>query len=855
MLRLFSIFNRHYIKRSLQFAKSKRYTMGKNKDDMSRKQLRKQDRASKKRKPLRKTVVESVESTKPLVSDGSSASSARREKDTSKNRYKDLSNKSSKYVDPMIEAEERDIARLSKLLGMNSKTDKRAATSKLNKEYEMFEGFGGGFADFLNDLDNLGNRDAEKRTYVDDSDTDEDAVEMQKSRGHIIDDDEQETSDIDLDAKEDEYEDEEEEEDDDDDDDDGDEDEEDVRKQAEWDAFPEEEHDEDDDEVAEDEDEGEAEEADEGSDSYESNDESDDDDNASRGKETYQPVKGEDIYGRPLGQVEETSTKKYVPPAKRARMEAAVAEATEDAKSVRREVNGLMNRLSEQSRDTTVRALKGVFEKNSTTITNNVLKECIMATCANPTQTMTFLIPTYASVICALHFVVGVDVGAHLVENLAVTLHTALGARTDSHSLIGDKLPHNCLLLLIYMYNLRIFNHQLIFDLMELLIGTQSDTKDRLLSEMDAELLVLIFDHCGSQLRSDDPTKLRVAFDVLTAKARHASNARIQFMMDTLTDLKNNKSRRSRSEHEAEVKKLRRWLGGVKTTMGTKSSGDSSLRVGLNDLLTADTRGRWWKAGASWVGNQQENEPELKAMETSQIGHLRGDEEAQLLRIAAKMKLNTGTRKSIFLVMMSSRDVNDAFERLTKMELKGKQDREIVRVISECCGQEKTYNAFYAELATLLCSHNRQFKTTLQFSFWDSFKAFADEGFPDRRAMNLARMMSHLVCSFQLSLSIIKPLDISQLTETTILFLATFFMALFGSDVSDESFESIFDRVATTKDFAIVRDNVLVFLRRYYTGTPKGIDGDTAIKMERRRKAAVSTMEKMSVLDYRGDDE
>jgi nucleolar MIF4G domain-containing protein 1 len=298
----------------------------------------------------------------------------------------------------------------------------------------------------------------------------------------------------------------------------------------------------------------------------------------------------------------------------------------------------------------------------------------------------------------------------------------------------------------------------------------------------------------------------------------------------------------------------------MKTALGTKSSGDCCLRVTLSDLLNADTRGRWWKAGASWAGNQSGGESvdegSGKVKETSIVGNLREDEEQKLLKIAARMKLNTSTRKSIFLVIMSSRDVNDAFERLARMELKGKQDRDIVRVISECCGREKSYNAFYSELANLLCSHNRQFKTTLQFSFWDTFKTFGDEELSDRRAVNLARMMAHLVCSFQLPLSIIKPIDMSQqLSESATLFLATFFMAIFASDVAEDSFQSIFDRVATTKDFAAVRDAVILFLRQYYTGAPKSIEADKAVLMDRRRKLALATMEKMTVLDYRGSED
>lgn len=328
-------------------------------------------------------------------------------------------------------------------------------------------------------------------------------------------------------------------------------------------------------------------------------------------------------------------------------------------------------------------------------------------------------------------------------------------------------------------------------------------------------------------------------------------------MMEALTDLKNNKAKKGKNDGEEERKKLRRWLGGIKTTLGAKSSRDTMLRVSLNDLLHAESRGRWWKAGASWAGVQhEEHSAEKKAKDEveDQFGRLQDEEQKKLLSIAARLKFNTSTRKSIFLVMMSSRDVNDAFERLTRLELKGKQDREIVRVLTECCSQEKTYNAFYSELASLLCAHNRQFKTTIQFSFWDTFKAFSDT-FSDRRAINLARMMAHLVCTFQLPLSIIKPLDMGDLSETTILFLATFFMALFSSDVTDDTFQSIFDRVATTKDYSAVREAVLLFLQRYFTAPPKGISGEKALLMEKRRKQAIKTMEKMSVLDYRKEEE
>jgi nucleolar MIF4G domain-containing protein 1 len=214
------------------------------------------------------------------------------------------------------------------------------------------------------------------------------------------------------------------------------------------------------------------------------------------------------------------------------------------------------------------------------------------------------------------------------------------------------------------------------------------------------------------------------------------------------------------------------------------------------------------------------------------------------------MKFNTATRRNVFVIIMSSRDINDAFERLSRLDLKGKQDREIIRVLVECCGQEKNYNAFYAELCSLLCHHNRQYKTTAQFTYWDFFKSLQDGTVSDRKVINLARLLSHLVISFYLPLAVFKPLDMTTVPNNAVLlFLATFFMSLFSSDMSEEKFQSIMDRVATTKDFAIVRDSLLFFLQKHLADLASNVETQNGKLIEKRRKQAVKILESMNVLD------
>jgi hypothetical protein len=91
--------------------------------------------------------------------------------------------------------------------------------------------------------------------------------------------------------------------------------------------------------------------------------------------------------------------------------------------------------------------------------------------------------------------------------------------------------------------------------------------------------------------------------------------------------------------------------------------------------------------------------------------------------------------------------------------------------------------------------------------------------------------------------------------------------------ISDEDYQNVLDRVATSKDFAVVRDNILFFLQvvsrnvpvagralnfllrgrccwqKYFPAIPKGLPPADAKKMSQRRKMAIRTFEAMSVLD------
>ena len=58
--------------------------------------------------------------------------------------------------------------------------------------------------------------------------------------------------------------------------------------------------------------------------------------------------------------------------------------------------------------------------------------------------------------------------------------------------------------------------------------------------------------------------------------------------------------------------------------------------------------------------------------------------------------------------------------------LQGAAEREIVRVLVDCLGQETTYNPYYADVAVKLCNFHNRFKFTFQLALWDEFKSFEE---------------------------------------------------------------------------------------------------------------------------------
>ena len=364
-----------------------------------------------------------------------------------------------------------------------------------------------------------------------------------------------------------------------------------------------------------------------------------------------------------------------------------------------------------------------------------------------------------------------------------------------------------------------------------------------------------------------------------TADVLTADSSRIQYMVDTITELKNNKPRKQDAVLREKSNVLKKCISRVKSSasqsLGGKKSG-SCLRLTLKDILDAETKGRWWIGGAFWAGNQyREDQSDNEDGDNDAQSNIRNasnressskkesNEDGSLLALASSQRMNTDARRSIFCIVMGSSDCDDAFEKLVRQGLlKPKAERDAIRVIVHCCGEEKAFNPFYAYLALRACEYQGKSRFTLMLTFWDIFKQL--HTFSIRKVANLAKLLAHLIggggdgeLSKQcLTIGVLKRIEFSpsDMPEMVIVFLSIFMTDLLetcnidiiqkifarGMDESssssarkaqvesdDEDESAGRDRVKTTKkeDLSDLRESLSVFMLQYVKSSPKNTKG------------------------------
>eukprot|EP00912_Choanoflagellata_sp_UC4_P000208 UC4_evm1s134 len=517
------------------------------------------------------------------------------------------------------------------------------------------------------------------------------------------------------------------------------------------------------------------------------------------------------MYGETAESPRTTAPAKYVPPHLRNKA-GGDSTAVADAR-LKRMVFGSLNRVSGTNLSKVSLDLEGIFMTNSRSKITALVSEFLVETCVAADQNASALFSAYVACLTILNSTIGMEVGAAIVQDFVMKLDVMCSSKDSSTSGPENKKCSNLIMFLGFIYNFRIIHSNLIVDLLKKYSSE--------LSALNVELILKLLQTCGTKLRTDDPASLKLIIDLIQGSAKKESNIvlpRMKFMIEAIADLKNNRKKIIKDIDISLIQICKRVV---------KKRGNElvePLRASLNDLLDADQKGRWWIVGSAWQGNM--DSPFEKGMQdqAQRVEVLAPSAESveshKLLELASSQRMNTEIRRKIFCVIMGSQDYLDAFEKIIRLNLKDKKDRDVMRVLLDCTLQEKSYNPYYAHLGLKLCQHNHNHKVTLQYAIWDRFKILDTLLMP--QIISLTKFMCHVVINFGLSLSLLKVVEFSRLSEKKIFFFQLFFVHLlthFGEDAAMRPFERIGEIGALSK----LRNAISVFLRLYVKYFEAGI--------------------------------
>jgi len=434
------------------------------------------------------------------------------------------------------------------------------------------------------------------------------------------------------------------------------------------------------------------------------------------------------------------------------------------------------------------------FRNNSRHDVTEIIIDLILNYISEGVNMNESFILTYSAFLAAIYNIIGMEIGASFVQTTVEKFNKLydsylvnnIDSEESEDAMAVRKKCINIITFISYIYNFQVISCILVYDIIKQSIKN--------LSELDVEILLKIVKLSGYQLRSDDPSALKEIISMIqeSPKVKDPAklNLRTKFMIEVIIDLKNNKMKSkvmSDNSTSSQLDKLKKFIGNL--IKKRKVYGNEALRVSMEDIKNIKVKGKWWLVGAAW-SNDVFSEENIKKMKGENDDAF---QENELLGLAKKQKMNTEIRKNIFVTIMGSEDCADAYEKLLRLKLKDKQEREIIRVLIYCCGQEKTYNPYYAFIAQKLCFYSHSHKITFQYALWDFLKETL-ETCPLHKLLNTGKLYAHLIACKSLSMSIFKIVDFTNLSSPRLqLFLRIIILNTLSRISEEQDIREIFD--------------------------------------------------------------
>ncbi|KAK2612143.1 suppressor of glycerol defect [Conoideocrella luteorostrata] len=486
---------------------------------------------------------------------------------------------------------------------------------------------------------------------------------------------------------------------------------------------------------------------------------------------------------------------KYVPPSKRRNDENP---RKQTRSHLQKRVQGLINRLTDANLISIVHSVDEIYQSNPRGEVTETLTDAILAQMRKSETLPDQFFVLVGGFSAAIYKVTGSSFGSHMVRQVVQEFSEQYDyASVQAKSQPGiRKEPSNFLTFLTQLYVFEVLGCNIVFDYMERLLNS--------LSELNVELLLRVCRMAGRLLRRDDPQALKHVSHILSTAVSRIGysnvSARTKFMVETIQNLKNSKSKGTDSIVVSEhVLRMKKRLGELKS-QSRRLDGLTPMGIRLNDVEDMDKHGKWWLVGAS-VPEYRDAAGRAKMVSRHMApDHSDGvdDEDMDFVlpdypKKAKAQGLTAAAQIAIFTAIMSALDYEHGYRQFVNLKLKRDEQLEITRVLVQCVGSEVHYNEYYALVGRQACANSRV-RFSFQDRLWKIFRGLGEslfgEGLEDeetstgermkseRRLSHVARFYASLVAEGALSISLLKPVELPEMNAWASLFMEWFLLSL-----------------------------------------------------------------------------
>ena len=472
------------------------------------------------------------------------------------------------------------------------------------------------------------------------------------------------------------------------------------------------------------------------------------------------------------------------------------------SKQFKKELTSLLNKVAESNLSLILPALfskitsfMDSYKENSnilkTKITYEIISEILIKTIINQQVINLPIISCICSVISLLHFIkFGQSFLFYFIKKCLEELNFSL-TKKDQNINIEKYKYKNFFFIIIHLYIFENINSVFVYDLIKYLIDN--------FNENNSEYLLLLLSYTGINIRKENPINLK---DIITLinmkyndiKITNDSNAteKIKYIIDMINDIKQNKYLKFNLQD-----KFNFFKDIIKKNKSESTVLNDKLEIELDKILKLS----YEQIFSDEVISNEEKIEEIVNLDTDELIVKESQEDAQttaqLNNAMKKMGISTKLKKMIFINIATSSGVNDAFERLCRLNLNKEQKREIIKMIIKLCIEEPSYNPFYQLLMEKLLTLDKDNKYTYHYCIWDYMKIL--ENFKIKKIHNLSKLTANLLLKEKISIPVLLPFKFEEEKNENKIFVNMVLNKYFA-DGSEDKTKLIFAKLVKNDD-------------------------------------------------------